>query len=259
MLGPRGLTISVIVALAVTGPGLPTRVAGATAPDDLGVTLLPRAASAAVGSEASYTVTVANAGRRMRTGIAVHPTLSGDATLVSATSDQGACRGRDVVCVLGDLPPGARAMVTVVVRPRAEGRATLRATVTTADAPSPGPATSGTLTAINPPVNLVATAFRPHVVLSWTARSRVATGFEIERAFGDAEFHRIGIARRDATTYTDRSALPGRAYRYRVRAVASTVPSAYSNELTVTVTPKGHAGHQASGRAEAHGHPKATR
>ena len=100
------------------------------------------------------------------------------------------------------------------------------------------------LTVIEAPRNLVAIAYRPHVVLSWTMPSGIATGFEIERALGDAEFTRLGTTRRDTTTYTDRSTLPGRAYRYRVRAVAGPARSAYSSELMVIVTPKGHAGHR---------------
>jgi hypothetical protein len=96
------------------------------------------------------------------------------------------------------------------------------------------------LATLDAPRNLVAIAYRPHVVLSWTPRGAGATGFEIERALGDGEFTRLGATRRDTTTYTDRSTMPGRAYRYRVRAVAGQAHSAYSDELMVTVTPKSH-------------------
>ncbi|PYM12965.1 MAG: hypothetical protein DMD81_22520, partial [Candidatus Rokuibacteriota bacterium] len=230
----RRLRALVLTVVAVTGAmGSGQRARAAAAIDDLGLTITPRSASGAVGSEISYTVTVTNRGAGVRNGLTVRPTVSGLATVVSATSEHASFCGHDASCVVGDLAPGARAIVTVTVRPDAEGRAALRATVT--QTRSRALAASSTLVAINPPVNLVATALRPHVVLGWNTTSRVATGFEVERALGDAEFRRVATIPRQATSYSDRSARSGRAYRYRVRAMATGVPSAYSNELTVTM------------------------
>jgi uncharacterized repeat protein (TIGR01451 family) len=72
-----------------------------------------------VGEDLTYLLTVDNGGPDAATGVTVVDTLPGGATLVSVTVSQGSSTrsARDVTAALGTLARGARATVTIVVRP----------------------------------------------------------------------------------------------------------------------------------------------
>ncbi|HXG68308.1 MAG TPA: putative Ig domain-containing protein, partial [Blastocatellia bacterium] len=86
------------------------------------------------------------------------------------------------------------------------------------------------------PQDLVATASSPtEVKLIWQDTSGSEDGFEIQRRGGSTgEFTQLVIVNRDATEYTDFSALPNTTYAYRVRAFNTTAQSGFSNEVAVT-------------------------
>lgn len=83
-------------------------------------------ATATVGSNFDYTVTVSNAGPSAATGVKVTDTLpSSNVTFVSAAASQGTCSESlgDVVCSLGSLADGASATVTITVAAAVAGTA----------------------------------------------------------------------------------------------------------------------------------------
>lgn len=83
-----------------------------------------------VYDHAVYTFTVRNLGTSPAQGAALRVPVGDTAELVSASPSTGRCGGvRAVFCWLGDLPAGATATVTIVVRPDNPGRLTLRSTV----------------------------------------------------------------------------------------------------------------------------------
>jgi uncharacterized repeat protein (TIGR01451 family) len=112
---------------------------------------------AAIGTNLSYRLTVANNGPASATNVNVTDALPSGTTFVSATTTQGACSGTaTIICNLGTLTSGANAIVTIVVTPAASGQITNTAsasgseadpdtannsatTTTVVDAPPPSP------------------------------------------------------------------------------------------------------------------------
>jgi uncharacterized repeat protein (TIGR01451 family) len=76
----------------------------------------------AVGGSITYVLTVTNAGPAAAPNVQVLDSRSASATLVSAKSSQGSCVGSQTVsCSLGHLANGAKATVTIVVKPTTGG------------------------------------------------------------------------------------------------------------------------------------------
>lgn len=73
------------------------------------------AGGAVAGGDATWTITVRNAGPTTATGVTVRDALPEGTAFRAATPSQGACRadGRDVTCELGDLPSGGSAQIAV--------------------------------------------------------------------------------------------------------------------------------------------------
>jgi hypothetical protein len=72
------------------------------------------------------------------------------------------------------------------------------------------------------------------VQLSWTDNAGDETGFEVERSVASGTWIRIAAPPADARAYTDGTVGPATTYSYRVRAVNSAGPSAYSNTASAT-------------------------
>jgi uncharacterized repeat protein (TIGR01451 family) len=76
----------------------------------------------AVGGSITYVLTVTNAGPAAASSVQVLNTRSASTTLVSAKASQGSCAGSQTVsCALGKLASGAKATVTIVVKPTTTG------------------------------------------------------------------------------------------------------------------------------------------
>ena len=85
---------------------------------------------AVAGSTLTYQLTAADNGPDPAAGIVVQDSLPAGAALISASPSQGGCVGSaPLVCPLGSLAVGAKATVTVVVRPSQVGVATNTATI----------------------------------------------------------------------------------------------------------------------------------
>jgi uncharacterized repeat protein (TIGR01451 family) len=76
---------------------------------------------AQIGQNLTYTATVRNFGAAAN-AVSFRDTIPLRSTFVSATASQGSCTGtRPVLCSLGTLAHGAKATVTIVVKPTANG------------------------------------------------------------------------------------------------------------------------------------------
>jgi hypothetical protein len=86
------------------------------------------------------------------------------------------------------------------------------------------------------PTGLTATSASPtSIALTWVRNSSNETGFQIERSDGaNGAFNLIATTAAGATTYSDAGLAANTTYNYRVRAVGSTGPSAYSNVASLT-------------------------
>ncbi|MFJ8018064.1 calcium-binding protein [Streptomyces sp. NPDC096339] len=108
-------------------------------------------ATVSLGDQASYTVTVTNAGATTpATNVTLTDQLTGSGQVLSATSTQGTCTttASGANCSLGTLAPGALATVTVTVEPTATGPLTNTATAAATE-PDPAPGNNtGTAPAI---------------------------------------------------------------------------------------------------------------
>ncbi len=107
---------------------------------DVAVTKLANVASATVGDQITYVLTVRNNGPASATNVVVVDDLPSEVTLVSASPTQGSCTGTDPVrCSLGTLAAGGSATVTIVVRAASQGTAVNSATVSSTE-PDTNPA-----------------------------------------------------------------------------------------------------------------------
>lgn len=85
------------------------------------------------------------------------------------------------------------------------------------------------------PSNLTATAVSSsRIDLAWTDNSGSETGFEVERASDGTTFARLVLTAANITAHADATVSPGVTYTYRVRAVAASSVSAYSNNASAT-------------------------
>jgi regulation of enolase protein 1 (concanavalin A-like superfamily) len=104
-------------------------------------------------------------------------------------------------------------------------------TTTTGTPPPPPPVT------VNAPSGLSASvASGTQINLPWSDNSTNETGFEIERAVGTGGFSALASIGADRTGHSDTAVTAGTAYSYRVRAVAGTVTSSFSNTVSATPT-----------------------
>jgi hypothetical protein len=86
------------------------------------------------------------------------------------------------------------------------------------------------------PTNLTATAVsKTSATLQWISHSTTETSFAIERKEGKLGFAQIGSAPQGASTFVDTSGSPFAQYSYRVRALGTGAPSAYSNTASVVL------------------------
>ncbi|WP_070907767.1 M43 family zinc metalloprotease [Flavobacterium tructae] len=72
--------------------------------------------------------------------------------------------------------------------------------------------------------------------LTWVNNATNATNIVVERAGADNVFAEITTLASTAVTYTNTGLTAGSTYKYRVRAKANSIYSAYSNEVTATLT-----------------------
>lgn len=94
---------------------------------------------------------------------------------------------------------------------------------------------SGTFTLLAPPQGLTASpsSTPDAIVLTWTDRSNLESGYELERAEqGSNLFTKIASLPANTTTYTDSSLPLVQSFAYRIRAIRETFFSAYSNTST---------------------------
>lgn len=82
-----------------------------------------------VGNNFNYTITVTNNGPSIATSVVVSDTLPAEVSLVSLSTDTGACPGGVFPCNLGDLMPSDVAIITATVTATTEGTASNTATV----------------------------------------------------------------------------------------------------------------------------------
>ena len=91
-----------------------------------------------VGQNLTYTITVTNGGPATATGVTMSDTLPKNAGFGAVTSSQGSCtikpEKRLVTCSLGSVAGGAKATVTIVVKPTSKGTITNTATASATQA-----------------------------------------------------------------------------------------------------------------------------
>jgi fibronectin type 3 domain-containing protein len=88
------------------------------------------------------------------------------------------------------------------------------------------------------PGSLTATATGPSSVrLDWVDNSDNETEFQIERKVGVGQFTPLATALPQVTTYSDAGLSTNTLYTYRVRAVAGSAASSYSNQVSVNISP----------------------
>jgi uncharacterized repeat protein (TIGR01451 family) len=74
--------------------------------------------SATIGRPFAYTLTVIDRGPAAATGVKVTDALPGGLTVLSSSASQGSCSGEaNLTCAIGSLASGARATITIQVRP----------------------------------------------------------------------------------------------------------------------------------------------
>lgn len=97
---------------------------------DLALTLTDAPDPVTRGGRLTYTIVVQNAGPSAAAGVTVSDVLPAGVSLLSRATTQGTCAGSPTItCTVGTLAAGARATVTIVVRPRTTGSLTNVASV----------------------------------------------------------------------------------------------------------------------------------
>jgi uncharacterized repeat protein (TIGR01451 family) len=131
----------------------PATGGGSVTPADLSITKTASPNPVTVGSNLTYTLTVANAGPASATGVVASDNLPSGVTLVSVTPSQGTCSGTTAItCNLGTLAAGATATVAIVVTPTAVETLVNSATVNSnATDANPGNNTSTATVSVLPP------------------------------------------------------------------------------------------------------------
>jgi hypothetical protein len=86
------------------------------------------------------------------------------------------------------------------------------------------------------PSNLTAQSVNNRVLLGWADNSTNETAFKLERRTPTTTYAEITQPGANSTSYLDTGVTVGQTYTYRIRATNSGGDSAYSNEVTVTVT-----------------------
>lgn len=74
------------------------------------------------------------------------------------------------------------------------------------------------------------------VPMSWAMSGADHTGFEIQRAAGTGAFSTLVNLPADARQHVDATGQPGSVYRYRIRALRDGTPSAFSAEISATIS-----------------------
>lgn len=138
-------------------------------------------------------------------------------------------------------PVGAQSFSNTGLNPDTTYYYQVVATNATGDSPPSGTASGKTLAnAPGAPTGLTATAVsQTQITLNWKDNSSNETGFEVERStnnFATAGTV-VGTTNPDVTTFTDSNLTPSTKYYYRVRAMNSGGPSAYSNVASATTKP----------------------
>lgn len=96
-------------------------------------------------------------------------------------------------------------------------------------------ALQGLSTTPEPPSNLQATVVGAAITLTWLDNASNETVYIVERALADGAFNEVQRLVANSTTFADTSAADGNRWRYRVKAMAGSLSSAYSNEAEATL------------------------
>jgi uncharacterized repeat protein (TIGR01451 family) len=104
---------------------------------DLSLTKATTSPGSGVGTNATFTITVSNAGPTNATGVAVRDQLPAGLTYVSSTPSVGSYNSGTGVWAVGNLASGSAATLTLVARVDALGAITNTAQVSAANEPDP--------------------------------------------------------------------------------------------------------------------------
>jgi large repetitive protein len=141
--------------------------------DSADLTLSKTSGGAIAGEDASWTIIVRNDGPSTATPVTVTDQLPAGATPTAATPSQGGCAisGQDVVCGIGNLPPGGAAQINVIadVAPNMAGQPLRNSASVTA--PQSDPVLSNDDDAVTTIV-AVPSATGPDLALTKTASTR---------------------------------------------------------------------------------------
>ena len=120
---------------------------------DLGIVKTDSPDPVRAGQDLTYTLVVTNRGPNGATNVTVTDPLPASVSLVSATPSQGGCSGTPLTCLLGGLPAGNSATISIVVSvsaaavPAITNTASVTATETD---PNPGDNAASASTAVIP-------------------------------------------------------------------------------------------------------------
>jgi uncharacterized repeat protein (TIGR01451 family) len=131
------------------GGGTIYRITDPNAPSgaDLTLSVTDAPDPVVVNNELTYSATITNNGPSSTAGVQINISLPAGATFVSVSSSQGSCTGTATVnCQLNTLANGAKATVTLVLKPAATGGLSLTASVSGSES-DPG-ADNNTVTSV---------------------------------------------------------------------------------------------------------------
>jgi uncharacterized repeat protein (TIGR01451 family) len=215
------------IALTTAAPFADVTIAQAGAPNPV-----------AVGSNLTYTVTVANQGPADASGLVLTDTLPAGVDFVSATSPAGSCShlAGVVTCSFASINAGGSAIVTIVVVPTGAATLANQATVTssTFDFVTGNNSASASVVVLDPPVITVqplSQTLCPGGTLSFAVTATGATPFSYQ-------WYKDGGAISGATSaaYSLAGAQPGDSGNYTV-GVNNSVGSTLSTVAVGTVNP----------------------